>query len=364
MATAPNITPAGPNDFMRPQEWHEAINPFAAAYRGVTPLLTGNTQALRPEDYDFFRAMQEAQAQQNAARQGQMTNADAILARALGQGGPSLAEMQLRQSTDQMLKQQAGLLGSQRGQNPALAAWKIADQGGMAQQQLNAQLAMQRAQEQQAAQALAAQAYGAIRGQDQGMFGASSEGRQGQNTLNVNADLTAQGQNLQRDLANQSAIQNQQAMQYGSDKSAAQRNINIVGGIGQAAVEKSADIGKALATATTGIPTGYTGGVATQRGFMPMADGGVVPGTPIVPGDSPVNDMVPALLAPKEVVIPSSKATPDGAYEFVKGLQSQTTQDDRMARIFDLQARLDALKQSAGPKGMAYGGVVAGKKAC
>ena len=85
-------------------------------------------------------------------------------------------------------------------------------------------VAMLRAQEQQNAQMLAMQAYGQIQGQDQGMFGAGMQGRQGQNQLNVTSDLDAQRMNLQRELANQQAIQNQQAMQYGSDRAAAQRS--------------------------------------------------------------------------------------------------------------------------------------------
>lgn len=349
----PNIAPAGFEDYQRPKEWHEAINPFAAAYRGVTPLATGTNAALTPEDYDFYRAMQEAQAQQAAARTGQQTNADAILARALGQGGPSLAEMQLREASDRALKQQAGAIGAFRGQNPALARRQIADQTAAAQQQMAGQAAMLRAQEQQAAQALAGQAFGQIRSQDQGMFGAAGQGRQAQNQLTVGSDLQAQGMNLQRDLANQQAIQRNQSMMYGADQNAAQRNVNIASGLGQAALG-AAGLGGGK------TEFGAMAGEAMQGNpYYKFADGGVIPGQALVPGDSPRNDVVPIMAAPGEVVIPRTKATPDGAYDFVKSLKEQSSDDDRVARIFDLQARLDALKQ-----GMYRGGIVGGKKGC
>ena len=383
MANAPNIAPADPNAYLRPQEWHEAINPFAAAYRGVAPILTGQSAAMRPEDYAFAQAMAEAQAQQNAARSGQMTNAEAILARAMGQGGPSLAEMQMRQGTDRLLKQQAGLMGSIRGQNPALTQYRIMDQAGMAQQQANADAAMLRAQEQQNAQMLAMQAYGQIRGQDQGMFGAGMQGRQGQNQLNVTSDLDAQRMNLQRELANQQAIQNQQAMQYGSDRAAAQRNTGIVSGVGQMAGQAAAAAATGGASEAMGAASKMSGGLASGQGgmllpmvnppgysgggYIPMVSGGVVPGVPVVPGDSPMNDTVPIAASAGEVVIPKSSAgSPEAAAEFVRGLQSQSNEDDRLARLFDLQARLDALKggANAGKQQMAYGGMVGGKKAC
>lgn len=361
MPAAPNIATAGFDDFNRRKEWHEEINPFAAAYRGVTPLATGSSAAMRPEDYDFFRAMQESQAQQNAARSGQQTNADAILARALGQGGPSLAEMQLRDSTDRLLKQQAGAIGSLRGQNPALQQRQMLNQAANAQQQMAGQAAMLRATEQQNAQGLAANAFGQMRGQDQGMFGVGAQGRQGQNALNVQSDLDAQQQNLQREMANQQAIQRNQAMQYGADQSAAQRNVNVASGIGQAAMGV-AQMGMGMpptawdGVSDHGFTKAYSGGQAMPDGSLRLADGGMIPGQAMVPGDSPRNDVVPLMAAPGEIVVPRSKATPDGAYDFVKALKERDGEDDRMARIFELEQRLNTLKQ-----GMAYGGMVRGK---
>lgn len=351
MPAAPNIATAGFDDFNRRKEWHEEINPFAAAYRGVTPLATGSSAAMRPEDYDFFRAMQESQAQQNAARSGQQTNADAILARALGQGGPSLAEMQLRDSTDRLLKQQAGAIGSLRGQNPALQQRQMLNQAANAQQQMAGQAAMLRATEQQNAQGLAANALGQMRGQDQGMFGVGAQGRQGQNALNVQSDLDAQQQNLQRELANQRAIQRNQAMQYGAEQNAAERNVNVASGLGQAAVKAAP-----MLAGKPPLPGAAYGGQAMPDGSLRMQDGGVIPGQAMVPGDSPRNDVVPLMAAPGEIVVPRSKATPDGAYDFVKALKERDGEDDRMARIFELEQRLNTLKQ-----GMAYGGMVRGK---
>lgn len=59
--------------------------------------------------------------------------------------------------------------------------------------------------------------------------------------------------------------------------------------------------------------------------IMLAAHGGKVPGISPVPGDSPKNDKVPAMLSPGEVVIPRSHAqTPQTAASFIKHLHRQT----------------------------------------
>lgn len=61
-------------------------------------------------------------------------------------------------------------------------------------------------------------------------------------------------------------------------------------------------------------------------GVVEMKSGGHVPGVAKVPGDSPKNDTVPALLSPGEVVIPRSAAgSPNMAAQFVRHLQRSTS---------------------------------------
>lgn len=63
--------------------------------------------------------------------------------------------------------------------------------------------------------------------------------------------------------------------------------------------------------------------LASEGGeVLEMKSGGPVPGIPKVPGNSPKNDTVPALLSPGEVVIPRTAAhNPDMAANFVRHLQ-------------------------------------------
>ena len=143
--------------------WNAAVGAMTPQYD--VPETVGDV-AYTPSQRDYLGDVEAANAQQNQARQNQMGIAELIAARARGEG-PSIAEMQLRQSTDRLQNQQAGLVASQRGMNPALQRRLIMGQAAQGQQAMNAQAALLRAQEQQAAQALAAQTYGAMRGQDQ-----------------------------------------------------------------------------------------------------------------------------------------------------------------------------------------------------
>jgi hypothetical protein len=55
-----------------------------------------------------------------------------------------------------------------------------------------------------------------------------------------------------------------------------------------------------------------------------MKEGGKVPGQPEVPGDSPKNDTVPAMLSPGEVVIPRSKVNDEEEFDkFMKEVRMQ-----------------------------------------
>lgn len=66
-------------------------------------------------------------------------------------------------------------------------------------------------------------------------------------------------------------------------------------------------------------PAGYNPNMSYD--MLPAAEGAVVPGTPEVPGDSPRNDKVHAMLSPGELVIPRSVAPdPDAVKRFAQHL--------------------------------------------
>lgn len=238
------------------------------------------------------------------ARAQQASLADAILARARGEGGPSLAELQLRQATDRNAAQAAGAIGSIRGMNPGAAARLILNQQAGMNQQAAGQAALLRAQEQQSAQALGAQALGGMRGQDLGQMGAYGAlfGQAGglQQGL-TGADLERQRMNAQMALAQQQSQMEAQRINAGIDQQNAQNNAQVIGSTVNA-------IGAGLGMGAGG-----------------KFDGGEIPGRPAVAGDSPRNDTVPAWLSPGEIVLPRTVAqsanAPDRAAEFVAAIR-------------------------------------------
>jgi hypothetical protein len=279
-------------------------------------------------EYDFLRAAQQAEADQAAARQRQMELADLVGARARGEG-VSVAELMLRQQTDQLQNQQAGLVASQRGMNPALQRRLITQQAANAQQQMNAQGALLRAQEQQAAQALLGQQLGGMRSQDQSMYGTGA--RAGLEQTGMLGNL-AQGDRDAR--FREEALRQQQAAY------ASQRYGDVF--------RQAGEIAKPIASAVTGNPAFMMGGSSPMApgapntaaiptgdygpvGYSPAypinrAMGGMVPGY-ATGGDNPKNDVVPAWLSPGEAVIPRSimqrPDAPSAAAEFVAMLQER-----------------------------------------
>lgn len=102
----------------------------------------------------------------SAINQGYQQNlAEQLLNQTRGQG-PSLAQMQLQQATDQNLKQAMALGATRQGVNPALAQRQIAQGMAGIQQQAVGQSAMARLQEQQQAQQALGTLATSARGQD------------------------------------------------------------------------------------------------------------------------------------------------------------------------------------------------------
>lgn len=132
----------------------------------------------------------------NQVRGQQQTLAQAIMQQL--QGGPSVAENQLRQATDRNIRQGMGALASQRGVNPAILARQILGGTQAANQQAVADAATLRAQEQQGLYQTLGQMLAQQRSQDLG-----------QSELGVNAGLNTLNANTQR-LATAGGLQNQQ----------------------------------------------------------------------------------------------------------------------------------------------------------
>lgn len=85
-----------------------------------------------------------------------------------------------------------------------------------------------------------------------------------------------------------------------------------------------------------------TGAAPAADAVMLASHGGVVPGKPVVHGDSPMNDTHPAMLSPGEMVIPESKThNPQTALSFIKHLHRQTAQG--AAHPEDIKSVLHAL---------------------
>lgn len=338
------------------------------------------TQNYAPGITQAQQAALQGNAQGNATAGQQGALAQRLLAMANGTG-PSLAQNQLQQATQSNITQQAGLMASQRGLNPGLAARQIAEQGAAANQGAAAQSAQLRLQEQLGATGQLAGALGQQRAQDigqqqanTGLFGAQAGAQQAQNSLAEqqaaqNAALQLGGQQIAAGVAGQNSA---------TDAAIAG---GLLGGLGSVA---AGPLSGALATALkpTPAPQTYQGnqpGVSPPLVSQPLAHGGMVfnyaagalvPGHAPVAGDSPQNDKVKALLSPGEVVVPRSVvnapdapvkaaqfvahakagAMPDAVddparvQEFMDHMQSDADNKHPLLRIAELEARIKALE--------------------
>lgn len=112
----------------------------------------GNTTKM---NLNFGKQMADRGAGTQFVQQQQQL-ANQLMAQAQGQG-PSLAQAQLQQATDQNIAQQMAMAASTRGGNLAMAQRQAAMNAGQAQQQMAGQSAIARLQEQNQAQALLGQ---------------------------------------------------------------------------------------------------------------------------------------------------------------------------------------------------------------
>lgn len=274
--------------------------------------------ALNPVDF--------GQSNQVGAQQSQLANM--LLNQAQG-NGPSIAQNQLNQATNQNIAQGAGMIGSQRGLNPALAARMILNNTAAQNQAAAGQAAGLRAQEQLGALGSLGNVLGQQRGQD-----ISQSLGQVQSGLGQVGTL-GQLQNTQ----NAARIQSQQGadqINAGVEEANAKRGGGVLGGLLNAA------------------------GGALGLGKL-FSQGGPVMGEEWVEGDSPLNDTVPAMLSPGEIVIPKSAAKdPKKAKAFIDSLgqymESQSGSEPNFGHVIAAQRALH--ERLKGIEKMCYGGMV------
>lgn len=232
--------------------------------------------------------LRDANSNIGGAIDAQRAFVDALNAQMAGTG-PNPVQQQFQNNTNQLAAQQAGAISSQKGINPALAARMIAMQGGAAQQNAAGQAALAQAQQQLGTQG--------VLGQALNTYGSTALGHQS-NLLGLESSRNSANAGVAQGVAEQQGKMFSNITDKGS---------------------------KAL-----GMPMangGVVEGPASAFGKHCYKGGGVVPGGAPVAGDSPKNDVVPAMLSPKEVVLPRSitlsEDAPQKAAAFVAALMAQ-----------------------------------------
>jgi len=258
----------------------------------------------------FAGAIKSSQDVSNRNFQNEQALAEALQAQTRGQG-PSLAQSQLQQATNRNIAQNAGLIASQKGINPALATRAIAQNAAMTGQEMAGQSGLLRSQEQLGAQQQLGGVLGTLGGQ-------SLEQQQLFQSANAAQNQALLGQTNQQNQLN--AARAQQGAEYGQ---------KILGGA-------------------------ISGGGAAAGKMFGLSDGGEVPGEAKFGGDDPKNDTVDAKLSPDEIVLPrtvtKSKDAGDKAKEFVEHIKGQASKKelsygDVLASHQKLMDRMDKLEK-------------------
>jgi hypothetical protein len=134
------------------------------------PGFAGRDAELKGRAYDSMNDQRLAAEQQQVARRGQQSVADILMRQARGQG-PSVAEQQLRASTDRNINMSRAMANSASPGQQAMMQRLAMQQAGGANQAAAQQAAQLRAQEQLAATGQLGQVYGGMRAQDQSALG-------------------------------------------------------------------------------------------------------------------------------------------------------------------------------------------------
>jgi hypothetical protein len=277
--------------------------------------------------------------QQQEALKAQTDILGALQATANGQG-PNPALEQLKQTTGQNIQQATGMIASQKGINPALAARYALGSGAGANQQAAGQAATLAAQQQLAARGqagdLASQMAQQRINQMQGMGG---QNLQQQGILQ--GALAGQNQ-INAQVAQQNAAFGQQ-MLGGAIKGASAAfgagGMGAAGGAGGSMPfldNAMAQVGSNPTAAqinpysfaqggTIPEPASYLG---KRMAGLNMKGGGPIPGQAQISGDSTRNDTVPIMASPGEIMLPRTVAqadnAPEAAAEFVAALKERS----------------------------------------
>lgn len=268
-------------------------------------------------DYTSMQPGAIAQPQNTINQQGQLAQA---LQQEMQGGGPNLGATQLQQATDRANSQAAGLIGSQRGMSPALAARQILNQ-----QAANNQGATNQAVQTQQQLQLGAQGQlGNVLGQE-GQLGLGQEqalqqASQGQNALN-----------LQAQLANQKAANDFLPSVLGGASGVAQGAAKI-----GAMFNEGGQVDAMVSPGEMVVPPGGN-----------YDDGGIIPGEAQVMGDSPKNDTVPAKLPVGAVVVPRSvtggggpNLNPAKVADFINALKGNQNQTSGYGKVLAAKQRM------------------------
>lgn len=275
---------------------------------------------------------------QSASEQQQLINALQASAQNIGQG-PNIAQAALNQNTQANVANQAALQASQRGAsaNAGLIARQAAQTGAATQENAvtsAATLAAQQTLAQQNAQIAAEQA--AVAGQ----AGLTSDVTAEQNA-NTNLLNTATGAQNTQNTGQIQNVNNAQTINSGTAAANAAATQKTTGGLLNGAGSLLSLLAKGGA-----VPEHYQKMISLYHPHV-MTAGGKVPGEPKVNHNAYKNDTVPALLTPKEIVLPLSvtqaKNAPEAARDFVARELGKQAGDSDKEDESDFKA---ALKQA------------------
>lgn len=365
---------------------------MAGAVAGEGPVDVASQQA-QQKQLEYLRGLQETGGAQALTAQQQAQLATALQAQAAGQVSGA-GQMQLRRALEATQAQTASQVAGLRGINPAAAQRLLTQQQAAQAQTAAGQSAIVALEEQQKAQQQLGALYGQMRGQDIAAQEASAQQMAALLTAGRAQDVASGQLQTQRDQLAANILQGVRAGDVDAVNAAiasaqAQRQADIAaraqelglydaaGRLDVAAAQLKAQ--QAIAQAQLnfeagkitraelqaeenywrdfwrGVAAGAAGAATTllARAAIPgKAKGGRVDGRPLVKGDHPANDIVPALLSPGEIVIPRSIAQADDAPEkaaaFVRALQkaeaAPLSRSAAARKIAALEAELAALR--------------------
>lgn len=135
---------------------------FLTGAFGTGNSFTATGANLQGQNFTNELAGSSSNVNQNLSNEGGLAN---ILMSQAGGNGPNPAQLQLQQASDAATKQNAGMIASQRGLNPALAQRQIAENNANMSQQAAGQSAVLGQQEQLGAEGALSGLYGTIGGQ-------------------------------------------------------------------------------------------------------------------------------------------------------------------------------------------------------